>query len=1273
MTSVNNDLIKNCFNLYGDQSLYNNYCKIANKYYKIYNKECKDKKYSSDNQEKLRDDVKKWLFSQSLENRMKICTVENEFFGKIIYQMYLKNKIDRTIMFKPKPNFYTNEEIQFEKNIDNLELKNEEKNIYPHNNNNNTNVKVTRTNKSGKKIEAKIVGFSQADLNDFKDEEIGGINYGNYFVFYSQRKGNLSLSEMDNHSNGIQDKKIIEISTDDFFNNIIFFSVHHRYFPDCFTLSPEFLLEKSKFENIFNKLGNNKYFCSLIQSQIIPNNNKNQKQYMLPDWFKINNEGFYSVAQYAIAFFEQVIMIKYLFNKNDKKIKTYSLIDEQPLNRFFSDRKLAINYMKNNYNNENKINILKELEIDDNYKELINNKEKMKYVEYFKNLIQKVNNEKFKNNPHIVDSILNNPYHNKFEEKYNKKNGIEKSKNINKNTYNNKELTLDEIANKLNELLKNNDSICFVDYLLFQNCNCIWKIEYFLQSLLFEKLSNLIMEQNCKELISDSKQSKSNKSKHRRKNKKNKGVSSVPKEKEKEKPINNNNNVVQNEYDGIFKDEEEELYAPYYLRADTEQKKLFLKLKGNSINNNIGITEKEIIKDYIYNEFILGIIIDNVFLTPLNSGLDFSKELKEDYFNFNIKNYKKKINEITQTDENEIKEEKEKEDKYTIINNDNDKKDELNNNIIKEEEMNNQNNSNEINLDTPKSNKIELIDNNNNNNSKDNDLDINDSLSLKSDTISSEIDKISITTITTNTNTIENNTNNKDINGMDLNKKNDNINNSNNSSSTKQKKKKEKEQTFFLFDTVKKKKKKNTQNSNINSLISNEFNIITLKESNRRLQFYDKLHNDIIRYETKVITLLNQGMIFKDYCVKEIKRIIQETFNSSNEYNIDVYGSYATGLMIEASDIDINIKLNHMSKDNLDNCFQTLCQRLEDENRFDAINPIGTASVPVIKLLLNSEKFIKGKEDLESNFKQYKELPLFKHYLFDISELTTIKIDVTFIMKNASGTSKKNNIEIKENNSENNNNINNNNNDNITNKTIKDNETVHDHDKSLGGEMSSVAYVKEQIIKYPEIKFILRVLKRYFYYRKMNKPFLGGLSSYNLFLLILSYAKYFRIQQNLDLNIIDNANKNKNKNKKVDVNLGIFLFNFLYFFKCSNFKQCVIDINSPNIYSYDLITQEKAQEYNYGKSIVIIDPLTGVNASKSSYKIDEIHNILSKAFDFFHNEKLNYDKEGNTKVSKNNNSNKDILMGLPTSNKNDNNHGGGNIIEKFFMFDPDKL
>ena len=36
---------------------------------------------------------------------------------------------------------------------------------------------------------------------------------------------------------------------------------------------------------------------------------------------------------------------------------------------------------------------------------------------------------------------------------------------------------------------------------------------------------------------------------------------------------NNENNEIKNEYEGIFKDEEEIIYAPYYLKANTEQKK----------------------------------------------------------------------------------------------------------------------------------------------------------------------------------------------------------------------------------------------------------------------------------------------------------------------------------------------------------------------------------------------------------------------------------------------------------------------------------------------------------------------------------------------------------------------------------------------------------------------------------------------------------------------------------------------------------------------------
>ena len=1206
MVSVNTSILKKCFSLYEDQSLYNNYSKLASKYNKL--KESKEKKLILDNQEKLREDVKKWLFNQSLENRMKICTVENELYGKILYQMILYNKIDRTMLFKPKPSFFGEDEDnnQFSSNINNCNSKSEEGIIYP---SNNTNIKLTRTTKYGKKIEAPKLGYSQSSLNDFKEEEIISNNFHNYFTFQSYR-GKFSLNNSNNCANDNKRQKMIEESSDYLFNNIYFFSVHHKYFPDCFTLSPEFLLEKDKFDNCFKILGNHNYFCSLIKAKLIDNNNKMQKHYTynMPDWFKNSNsrnddsECLYSVTQYAIAFFEQVIMIKYLLNKNEQNLKTYSLLNEQALNRFFEERKTAINYMKKYYNNENKINILKELEIEDGYNNLMINKDKMKYVNYFKGNRKRVNrDDKYKYNPYVLESILDNPYSNKSEEKFYKMKNIQKSKN-NRNYYNG-ELTIDEIINKLANILKNNDIIYFVDYMLFQNYICLWKIEYFLKSELFEKLLNLITEQNLKDLISDSKKTKSGKSRHRKKKKKNNNDNQ---QKEEEK-----NNKIQNEYEGIFKNEEDELYAPYYLKANTEEKKLYLKLKGI---NGFDTNEKDEIRQFIYNEIILGIVVDNVFLTPLNSGLEFNIITNED-ININQKiekkneNIHKKDEEIKKKENKTNQIEEEKESQKNIID-ENSIKINDNKSSISSKEISISNISKEINLET------------------------NDSLSIKSDNLSSEIDRA--TTVTTITNDTNNHINENNLKNEDT-----NINNN---------KKKKKEQTFFLFDTVKKKKKKNINNPNNFALISNEFNPIIIKDSSHRLAFFDKLHNDIIKYETKVITLLNHGMKFKDYCIKEIKRIIEETFTFSKDYSVDVYGSYATGLMIEASDIDIKIKLNSENREDLDNYFEILCKKLENENKFDKINPIGTASVPVIKLILSSERFIKGKDDLENSFKQYKELSLFKHYIFDSNELTKIKIDVTFISTNNNNI----NNETTEKNSENNISSNNNN------LSINNIETVHDHDKSMGGEISSVAYVKEQIVKFPEIKFILRVLKRYFYYKKMNTAFLGGLSSYNLFLLLLSYAKFIRISPNINSEIIEN------NNKKNQINLGDFLFNFLYFFKCLNFQHCIIDINSPNIYEiYDIVIPEKAKEYNYGKSIVIIDPLTGVNASKSSYKIEEIQNTFSEAFDFFQNEKIQYDKEGKTKVSKNTNNNKDIVMGLPISNKNDNNHGGGNIIEKF--------
>ena len=370
-------------------------------------------------------------------------------------------------------------------------------------------------------------------------------------------------------------------------------------------------------------------------------------------------------------------------------------------------------------------------------------------------------------------------------------------------------------------------------------------------------------------------------------------------------------------------------------------------------------------------------------------------------------------------------------------------------------------------------------------------------------------------------------------------------------------------------------------------------------------------------------------MLFKDFCIEEIKRIIQQIFSNLNGYNIEVYGSYATGLMIEASDIDIKIRLNNGI--DLENIFTSLCNKLKEENKFDEINPIRTASVPVIKLLLNPIKFIKGKEELENKFKQFKEMSIYKHYLFDIKELINIKIDVTFILPNYINQIKPN-----------------------------DNVINNDNEKLTNNEISSVSYVKEQIIKYPEVKFILRVLKRYFYIKKMNTSFLGGISSYNLFLLLLSYA------------IFNRNNNSKNEENKKEMNLGKFFYEFLNFFSRFNFKDCIIDIGSKLNkgecpYSVLDISDDKYKNLGYGKSLVIIDPLSGVNASKSSYKIDEISNTFYNAFDYFVNEINEYERGGykNQKYNKNNNEN--MVMGLNNQNKNNDSNGGGNIIEKFLL------
>ena len=304
--SINPFIIKEVLQTYSDKS-FMNYQKICKEYYHLYHNTIKKIKDSS--KDKLRSNVKNWFFEQSLESRIKLCTVENEFICQIIYQMYHYTKSDKSIKFIPKAELTDTSEINENNTLNNFN------------------------------------NFSQFDINYFfncKSDSDFSYKY--------------NKSAIDCYGEEENDKKY-NSSIDEFINEIKFYSVHHKPDPDCFCLSPNFLLKEERFDTTFNYLGNINYFTSLIQPYY--NMEKNIYSYMLPDWF--GNFCSFSITQYIFGFIEQAIMIKYILNnfvkkknKNYKKNSSiFSLIDDENLNDIFNERKNVINFININYNDKN--------------------------------------------------------------------------------------------------------------------------------------------------------------------------------------------------------------------------------------------------------------------------------------------------------------------------------------------------------------------------------------------------------------------------------------------------------------------------------------------------------------------------------------------------------------------------------------------------------------------------------------------------------------------------------------------------------------------------------------------------------------------------------------------------------------------------------------------------------------------------------------------------------------------------------------------------------
>ena len=368
---------------------------------------------------------------------------------------------------------------------------------------------------------------------------------------------------------------------------------------------------------------------------------------------------------------------------------------------------------------------------------------------------------------------------------------------------------------------------------------------------------------------------------------------------------------------------------------------------------------------------------------------------------------------------------------------------------------------------------------------------------------------------------------------------------------------------FTSFNFHSKKKGKNyriKQNINIypyNNFISN----------NNIHEFSQEIMDNTRKVEE------NKGVLGKAR-EKYIKNIYEKIHIFLKNENITFlcifYGSCISGLSIENSDIDIMVKLkeNKNEKDYVNRIMNILIDNFKKDkiNYIRNIVPIFSASVPVIKIecdLCDDKSFSK-----EVNI-------LMKKCDLSYNDITKLYFDITFFV-------------------------------------------VENEKNKIPSELI-IDYIKEKTIIYPQIIDIIYIMKRYLFNKKLNKSYQGGISSYSLFLLILSFIKFYK--------------------ENIKIEIGSLLIGFLYYY--SNFDFYNIEIrpnDDDNIYS--------AIENNYilyKSNLNIIDPITGLNVAKSTFKIDQIKKAFQEGLDII----IGYfEKSENDYINNNNKNNHSKILDI---------------------------
>ena len=361
-----------------------------------------------------------------------------------------------------------------------------------------------------------------------------------------------------------------------------------------------------------------------------------------------------------------------------------------------------------------------------------------------------------------------------------------------------------------------------------------------------------------------------------------------------------------------------------------------------------------------------------------------------------------------------------------------------------------------------------------------------------------------------------------------------------------------------------------------------------------------KLNEDILSYNKYLLNILDSLLPIKDHIIETIKTHIQQCFLSDNFlYQIEIYGSFKSHLDIVCSDIDMVFIPKKTKNLNICDLILELSNHFSSLNKYDKVTPIYTASIPLIKLMIKYENYLKENKSLLDNYTKLISSSIYKNYPYDVEqELSYVNIDISFPT-------------------------------NYNNKKIK-NAPLH-----------QIEFIKNTLSIYVEANIVIRILKRALKLTDMNNSYKGGLSSYTIFLLVISYMK--------------NTNKNNNSNNKHKSNsYGHAFHDVVKYFSKFDFYSNIIDIGNKNGDVYN-IRNKKYCSAEYENIPIILDPVTGLNAGKSTFRINDVQNVfivLNEELEKLRNE---YDKNNN-KNNKGNDKNNDINNLIITLLKNVENN-----------------